>query len=184
MSKAGIRKKYGIPQQAFVVSYVGRHNEIKGYSSLKEIGKKFLNEHENVYFLIAGKEGPLYHLEHERWIEAGWTKDPGSIIQAADVFVLPNKETYFDLIMLEVLSLGQIILATRTGGNKYFAQFDTHGIVLYDEQKEALAALERLIQITDEEREQLRQSNRALYFNHFTNTVFAKNYLKLIEGIL
>ena len=35
-----VLEKYNIPQDAFVISYVGRHNSVKGYDKLKEIGKK------------------------------------------------------------------------------------------------------------------------------------------------
>ena len=45
---------------------------------------------------------------------SSWTNDPHSLINASDMFILPNKETYFDLIMLEVLSMGKIVLATNT----------------------------------------------------------------------
>jgi glycosyltransferase involved in cell wall biosynthesis len=183
-SKKEIREKYGIPQDAFVISYVGRHNEIKGYSTLKIIGSEILDKYKNVYFLIAGKEGPVSRLENERWIEVGWTNDPGSVIQAADLFILPNKETYFDLIMLEVLSLGQLILATKTGGNKYFTQFHAKGISLYYGVEEAVTEIQKFMKMTDDERAVLRKENRSIYLGNFTNTAFAQNYSATIKKIL
>lgn len=66
------RKKYHIPEDAFVVSYVGRHNEIKGYADLKKMGEELLNN-QNIYFLIAGKEEPMKGLDNSHWIEVGWT---------------------------------------------------------------------------------------------------------------
>lgn len=44
-----------------MISYVGRHNEIKGYDALKEIGKHLLDANDSAYVFIAGTEGPLYH---------------------------------------------------------------------------------------------------------------------------
>lgn len=184
VTKTEMRKKYGIPQDAFVISYVGRHNEIKGYDALKEIGKKLLDAYSNTYVLIAGSEGPLYHLEHERWIEVGWTKDPGSVIQASDVFILPNKETYFDLVMLEVLSLGQIVVASYTGGNKYFAKYKDSGILLYDNNSDAENIINRLIRMTEGERKELRKKNLELYKAKFTNEAFAKRYIDSLHKIL
>lgn len=184
MSKEEMRVKYGIQQDAFVVSYVGRHNEIKGYDSLKEIGENLLNKYKDIYFFIAGTEGPLYHLENERWIEVGWTKDPGSVVQAADLFVLPNKETYFDLIMLEVLSLGQIVVASYTGGNKYFEKYKDAGIFLYNNIAEAVNVIERLYNMTDAEKLELRTKNLKLYESEFTNEAFAKRYIASLHKIL
>ncbi len=52
-----------------MVSYVGRHNEIKGYADLKKMGEKLLNN-QNTYFLIAGKEEPMDWIIHTglRWV--------------------------------------------------------------------------------------------------------------------
>ena len=184
VTKEEMRKKYGIPQDAFVISYVGRHNEIKGYDALKEIGKQLLDANDNAYVFIAGTEGPLYHLEHNRWIEVGWTKDPGSVIQASDVFVLPNKETYFDLVMLEVLSLGQIVVASYTGGNKYFAKYENSGIFLYSNNAEAENIINTLIKMSEVERNELRKKNLELYKAEFTNEAFAKRYIDSLHKIL
>lgn len=178
-----IRDRYKIPQSAFVVCYIGRHNEIKGYDHLKKIGKKLLEKHTNLYFLIAGKEEPMKGLPHPRWIEVGWTNDPYSIINASNVFLLPNKETYFDLIMLEVLSLGKIIVASKTGGNKYFERLNTNGIKLFNTPNEAINIIEKIM-ITDEsQRTQMEDSNLSLYMHYFTSSSFANNYIKLIDSI-
>ena len=184
VTKTDMRKKYGIPIDSFVISYVGRHNEIKGYDALKELGKHLLDAYDNVYVFIAGTEGPLYHLEHNRWIEVGWTKDPGSVIQASDIFVLPNKETYFDLVMLEVLSLGQIVVASYTGGNKYFAKYKNSGIFLYNNNIEAENIISQIIKMPEEERKELRRKNLELYKAEFTNEAFAKRYINSLQKIL
>ena len=184
VTKTDMRKKYGIPIDSFVISYVGRHNEIKGYDALKELGKHLLDAYDNVYVFIAGTEGPLYHLDHNRWIEVGWTKDPGSVIQASDIFVLPNKETYFDLVMLEVLSLGQIVVASYTGGNKYFAKYKNSGIFLYNNNIEAENIISQIIKMPEEERKELRRKNLELYKAEFTNEAFAKRYINSLQKIL
>ncbi len=43
-------------------TFVGEHNEIKGYVDLKIIAKDVLQKHENIYFLIAGKRGRVADL--------------------------------------------------------------------------------------------------------------------------
>lgn len=178
-----IRRKYKIPKDAFVVSYVGRHNEIKGYYDLKEIGEKILSKNDNVYFLIAGKEEPICGLDHPHWIEVGWINDPGSIIASADIFVLPNRETYFDLVMLEVLSLGQIVLASRTGGNKYFERYANSGIVLYDGNENAEKCILDLMSFSADKMQEMRSLNRSIYEKDFTTEVFARRYVELVTSI-
>lgn len=177
-----IREKYNIPKDAFVISYVGRHNKTKGYDVLKTIGKRLL-EDENIYFLIGGKEEPITGIKNNRWIEVGWTNDPYSLIGASDVFILPNKETYFDIVMLEVLSLGKVVIASRTGGNKYFDNDHVKGVFLYDSVEEALKLIKYIKNMDTEEKVILENKNKELFNNEFTCEIFAKNYMDLLDEI-
>jgi glycosyltransferase involved in cell wall biosynthesis len=182
VSREKIRNIYGIPQDAFLICYVGRHSEIKGYDILKEMAMNLL-ENENIYFIIAGAEKPISGLEHERWIEVGWTDDPHSIISSSDVFILPNRETYFDLIMLEVLSLGKIVVASRTGGNKYFERLNSKGVFLYDTPLEATNILCDIYEMNPEDRHEFEKQNFELFENNFTCEIFAENYKSLYAKI-
>lgn len=176
------RQKHNIPKDAFVISYVGRHNEIKGYADLKELGKTLL-EDKNVYFLIAGKEEPMTGLAHPRWIEVGWTNDPHSLIAASDVFVLPNRETYFDLILLEVLSLGVPVVMSRTGGNKYFEQFNQPGLKFYNTLEEAKTNILEVQNMEPVTLQEARERILTLFKTRFAVEQFAQNYVKIIEEI-
>lgn len=138
---------------------------------------------EDIYFMIAGKEEPLKGLEHPHWCEIGWTNDPHSLINASDVFVLPNEETYFDLIMLEVLSLGKIIIASRTGGNKFFEKIDAPGVMLYSDEKQAIELIEKVKHMNQDEREVLEKKNHELFKEKFSNPVFAQNYVNIINSL-
>lgn len=181
-TRAEIREKYKIPENAFVISYVGRHNELKGYDLLKRIGQEVLNN-ENIYFLIAGKEEPLKGLDDSRWIEVGWTNDPHSLVAASDMFILPNRETYFDLVLLEVLSLGKIILATYTGGNKFFEKLKPNGIITYSNEDDAVKKINQIMHLSSEERKELELLNKKLFDSQFTASVFAENYVRLIGSL-
>lgn len=179
-SREKIREKYNIPESAFVITYVGRHNEIKGYNNLKEIGKRILSKHKDVYFLIAGNLGPIKELNHERWIEVGWTNEPHSFTAAGDLFVLPNKETYFDLVLLEVLSVGTPVLAANTGGNKYFKDF--FGVQLYNNVDEGVKYVEQIMMYSKNEIQAIFEMNKKLFNSKFTPKVFAENYINLLKN--
>lgn len=177
-----VREQYHIPEDAFVVVYAGRHNEVKGYSNLKAFGAKALEKYPNVYFLIAGKEEPLTGLKHDRWIEVGWTNDPHSVIKAGNLFVLPNNETYFDLIALEVLALGQFMLMSNVGGNKYFKKFNDIGIRYFDKKdiNGMMTQLDEIINTPTAERQRLGHNNAELYAREFSFAHFANNYYKAV----
>lgn len=175
-----IRDRYRIPKDAFVISYVGRHNEVKGYDRIKEMAPSILDE--NTYILIAGNEGPLYGLKKDHWIEVGWTNDPHSIIAASDVFVLPNRETYFDLVLLEVMSLGTYIIASNTGGNKYFKGFE--GVTLFDTNQDCIDIINNCKTWDIERYKEICNLNKKKFDDEFTTDIFAKNYIELIKEIL
>lgn len=183
LNRDEVCKKYNIPRDAFIINYVGRHNTIKGYDLLLEIGEKILEKHKNVYFLIAGKEGPLYGLKHERWIEAGWISDPGTYYSSSDIFILPNKETYFDLVMLEALASETVILASKTGGNKYFEKYNSDGILLYSDIDDAVSKIDMLLNLGHEKLRALAKSNTEVYQNQYTVQKFAEGYLSLWKSL-
>lgn len=131
--------------------------------------------------IIAGASA---YLENPSWIEIGFTKDPYSLISAGDVFVLPNNETYFDLVMIEVLSLGKIVIASRTGGNKYYEKAGAKGVFLYDTLAEAEELVDKVKAMSKEERKKLEKENRCFYEKYLTSTVFYENYKKMVNEVV
>ena len=165
-SKEDVLSELNMPNDSFIISYVGRHNSVKGFDNLKSIAGKVIDNVQNAWVISAGKEEPIKGLQHPRWIEIGWTNDAHSYIAASDVFVLPNKETYFDIVMLEVLSLGKIVVASKTGGNKHF--IGKKGIFLYDSEEEAYNILLYIHSLSDSERRKIGEQNRMLYEEMYT----------------
>lgn len=176
------REKYNIPEDSFVISYAGRHNEIKGYCDLLKIGEEVLKE-KNIYFLVAGVEEPLKGLPHENWIEIGWTDDPHSLIAASDVFILPNRETYFDLILLEVMSLGVPVILSNTGGNKYFKKYNSSGFMYFESVSEAVKRIHDMNNYLSTDRIAMGQSLKKIFDDDFTIKTFAHNYLEIMKKI-
>lgn len=181
--KEKYRKKYNIPDDAFVISYVGRHNEVKGYAQLKKIAEELLKNENNIYFLIGGKEEPLKGLSNDHWIEVGWTDQPHDLINSSDMFILPNKETYFDLILLEVLSIGKVVLMTNTGGNKFFKNFAEKSLFYYDFE-DINKAMEEINNIKNMNIEELEKINKKLFKENFTIEKFANGYVSMINSII
>lgn len=178
-----IRERYGIPHDAFLMCYVGRHNSIKGYDLLVENVSPLLGDSKK-WMLVAGREGPIFAPRQGGWVEAGWTDDPHSIIAAADVFILPNRETYFDLVLLEVLSLGTPVVATRTGGNKYFENMDSKGIMLYEDVDSFRSCIEYLENLDRDVRIEMGKCNQRLFEKSFSCKEFARGYVKLVDSVV
>ena len=174
------RKQHGLSKDDFVVSYVGRHNEIKGYDRLIDV---FNNTKDlNIKFLIGGKEFPLQGPKDSNWIEIGWTDDPYSLINCSDVFILPNRETYFDIILLEVLSLGKSCIISNTGGNKLILNQHQDGIYGFNDVNECLKALKALVK--ENHKDKLSNGIMSLFNDNYSIEIFVNKYIDTLKEIL
>lgn len=182
LTKAEAKKKYHVDGK-FVIAYIGRHNAVKGYDILKKAAEKILADNPNIVFLIGGTQGTEFKpLRHSRWIEAGRI-NPADFLPAADVFVLPNRQTFYDLVLLEVLSAGVPVIASHTGGN-ISVKGDVPELITYTNDESGLVdAIQQIYKKTPEELEKISTSLRDAYNKHFTPEQFAGRYRNTISGI-
>lgn len=183
LSRSQVFQKLGLKSDSFLISFAGRHNHVKGYDLLRDLAKDLFEVDSQIKVVAAGNESPLKRLDHPSWIEVGFTKDPYSYIAASDILIVPNRETYFDLVVLEGLSLGKIILASNTGGNRYFDQFKAPGVFLFDNIEEAKDLVQRIKEMPKVERDRLGTQNFDFYKNHLTSECFFNLYWSFLSQI-
>lgn len=181
--KTDVRKELGVPDNGFLISYIGRHNEVKGFDLLKTIASKIFELSDDAWVVSAGKEEPIKRLSHSNWKEIGFTDDAHSYISASNVFVLPNRMTYFDIVMIEVLSLGKIVVASRTGGNKYFEKEHVKGVFLYDTIEEAVDILLKIKKMSADEIDSLEKANRRFFLQELSVSKMYLNYKNFLNSI-
>ena len=180
----------GIPADAFVITYFGRHNYIKGYDILKTVGEKLLDRYPNLYFLCAGR-GEIQPLNHERWIELGFVNNTAELLEQSDLYILPNRETYFDLVLLEVFRSCTYVIISDTGGNRYFKQYldeERIGISFFDIKNidSLLEQVSRCIEAKASNLERYRmygKANRKIFEDSFTIDRYVKNYVEAIDNL-
>ena len=183
--KKEILKQYHLSKDdnVFRICYVGRHNEVKGYDILKSVAQR-VSKATNIEFVIGGG-GEIQPLEEPFWKECGRV-DPAEIFSISDVFVLPNRSTYFDLICLEACSFGIPIIASATGGNISMNNV-TNQIKLFkisDKPEENLA--ETLLELSQKTKEDLRRIGTELrqsFETHWTLKCFAHNYVQFLKEL-
>lgn len=182
--------EFGIPKDAFVIAYFGRHTAIKGYDILCQVGLSLLDEFKKLYILCAGR-GDILPPQHPRWIELGFINNVDDLIPQCDLYILPNRETYFDLIALQVLRAGIPMVLTDTGGNKYLKSlpksnamglffFDVNNIVKLREQVKLLISIHKN---SNNDYNKMKQVNRTLYEDFFTIDKYVNNYLYKISAL-
>ena len=85
--------------------------------------------------------------------------------------------------MLEVLSLGNVIIASNTGGNKYFSKIKAKGVWLYDTEDEAIKLINDVKLLSGLEIVKLENANKQLFEEYFTMEVFSGQYINMINNL-
>lgn len=177
------RKQHGIDKNSFMVSYVGRHNFIKGYDLLSNIGEKLIDK--GIVVVCAGAVSTIDYPKCNNWKELGYISDVQNLINASDVVVIPNRNTYFDLVIIEILSEGKIVVTSETGGNIDISKY-TDGLILFEAGNSAslFESICKVKNLNSEERSNLELQNLSFYENNCAVKIFAKKYLDAVNLIL
>lgn len=173
-----------LPSDALRLCYVGRHTQVKGYDFLKRGAEKVFESIPEARFIIGGTEAPLKRLDDPRWIELGWV-NTAKLLNEVDAFILPNRDTYFDLILLEVLRQGTPVLLSRTGGNKWFEGKQLGGLKFfeYGNEDELVACVREIQQLKNEGKlEKIKQQSREFCQQEFNMGLYIKRYIENIQS--
>ena len=180
----------GIPDNAFVITYFGRHISVKGYDILKQVGNALLDKYPNLYFLCAGK-GDIEPLKHPRWKELGFIHNANELMAQSSLYILPNRETYFDLVTLEILRAGIPLILSDTGGNKFFKELpsnETEGMHFFNID-DVVGLINKVVKIIEIKRNspliynKFKIDNRNLFLKYFTIDKFVNSYIDIINNL-
>jgi glycosyltransferase involved in cell wall biosynthesis len=137
---ADFRKSLGLEENAQLFLFGGRHNEAKGYDLLVKAAEALFAASPRACVLVVGHEEPLHGPGHPRWIELGWRGDMAAIMASCDWLVLPNREAYFDLVLLEAMAAGLPAVVSAVGGNLHFSELEGRGLLFHRPGEEASLA--------------------------------------------
>lgn len=112
---ADIRAEFGIPQDAFVIGFVGRFTPEKNPLFLIEIAAEVAKLQPNMYLLLVGNGEMLPEIQHQI-AEKGLTKQvifadmrddvPRLMLGAMDVFLFPSVSEGLGLALIEAQAAG------------------------------------------------------------------------------
>ncbi len=121
--KENLRKELGLDKDDFVVISIGELNKNKNTYRLLEVIKNIDNE--KIKYLVCG-QGPLKE-EYEKYIEAnnlknrvkmlGFRKNIPELLSISNVFIMPSYREGLPKSMMEAMSVGLPIIASKIRGN-------------------------------------------------------------------
>ncbi len=118
LGRQGFRKRYGIPESAFVVMFLSRFDVKKGLQFLIPALAKIKRTLPELWFVCAGTGVPAYVAEVHRLLDEyharAWTVLPGFLsgelkqaaFAASDAFALPSLNENFGMVVVEALQSG------------------------------------------------------------------------------
>lgn len=183
IDKQTLRQQLQIPSNAKVLVYIGRFAKIKGFDTLLQSAKELIAKDSNLYFVAVGEDMPK-QLNSPQWIQISHTKTPQDYINLSDACLSPGRGNYFDLSMIEILSLGKPLICSYVGGARWLEN-KTSGVI-YSQSQDAdsiIKAVERFKSLSTQEVAKMSQDNLALYKKHLTRDNFQKQYCQAVDKI-
>jgi glycosyltransferase involved in cell wall biosynthesis len=134
---AALRQRLALPENAHIIFALGRHVPVKGFDLLLQ-AFAHLKVFDNL-FLVLGGEGPetpkLIKLAKDlslngRVIFPGWITDIAPYYALANLFVLSSVREGLGCVLLEAMSYGVPIVATKTAGALELIEHEHNGLLV------------------------------------------------------
>lgn len=167
---------FGLPEETFVVCFVGDLSERKGAEDLVRSAPAVLTQNPNARFMIVGRDAENAAAIRERIAQEGlndsihllgFRNDVKNIMAASDVFVLPTLSDPLPLVIQEAMSVGTPVVATLSGGCSDMVVDGETGYLVPVRDPKALAnAIVRLMN-SPESRAQMGEKGRLRFATQF-----------------
>lgn len=157
-----VRAELGLPAAAELVGQVGRVDAFKGAPILVRAAQEIVAERPNAYFVFVGHAEP--GIQQALWEEAasfglegrlrfmGVRNDVPRLLGAMDVVTLPSVSEACSMAIIEAMTLGKPVVATRAGGNVELVDDGVTGLLVERSAAELAPAVVRLLADSKERR--------------------------------
>jgi glycosyltransferase involved in cell wall biosynthesis len=143
-----VRAELGLPADAELIGQFGRVDAFKGAPLLVRAAKAVVERNPRAYFVFVGHAEPgvqqtLWEMACQEGVDdrlrfTGVRNDVRRMMDAMDVVTLPSKMEACSMAIIEAMTVGKPVVATRAGGNLELIEDAASG-VLVDRTPEALA---------------------------------------------
>ncbi|HHT25635.1 MAG TPA: glycosyltransferase family 4 protein [Firmicutes bacterium] len=186
-----VRQSWGIPPDGLLILMVGRMIAAKGVEDLLTAAQVLVRQG-NYYFALAGAGPDLAGFRQvaqetgltERVRFLGYRDDIATLLQCADIFVLPSYSEGMPLTVLEAMAAGKPIVATRVGGIPELIEHDVTGVLVEPRQPRILAAALHHLAQDPARRERLSRAAKTHVTTHFTDTEMVRRLLLVYQQLL
>lgn len=172
----GTLQRFPLDSDLTYLLFVGRRNYIKGFDIILEAFKSCREYRRDVRLVIVGKGTPVFE---DGVIDVGFSARPHDWINSCDFVLSCNRQSYFDLLVLETLSVGTPLIISTTMGHRFFENHKSAGILTIDEPTSGNLSAVLMSDALDKKNnnKMTRNSNQKLFDQYFT----AEKYRERLE---
>ncbi len=195
----GVRREFGIPQDALVLASVSRLFAQKGQRDLLRAFARVRSRVPNVWLLVVGADASRVHggsftaelktLAHElrvadRVIFTGERSDVQEIMATCDVYTMPSSEEPFGLVYLEAMAMKKPVVSLDNGGTPEVVEHGRSGLLAPPGDVEALTS--HIVKLLEdgELRARMGDYGRSRVLEYFNAERMARDAARAYEHIL
>jgi glycosyltransferase involved in cell wall biosynthesis len=162
--------------------YLGRRMAIKGYDLVLQAFQKAYEQDPSLRLIVVGggetSSAPGV-------IDIGFSEQPAQWFASCDYLISANRQSYFDLSVMEALSLGTPLIINCSGGHHYFKDIRSEGVFsLSDAGPETLAQAFLVNRKKRSANEAGCAANQKLFQEEFESAKYRNRLDRLLAGIL
>jgi len=187
------RQYLGLPRNACVVGYYGRHSMEKGITLLSQTWRIIERNFPSAYLVTTGKPHEfggrmdfVNELRGSRVIHLGKLEEDlfARVVSSTDIFAAPSLwEEPFNLSVTTAMALGKPVIATTVSGHLEQVTHGLNGFVSKSEPNEFAMYMSELIKDV-ELRHRMGRAAREIYLKRFTGKSCALSYVQAYRSLL
>lgn len=192
-NKAGvIRKKLGIPEDAFTIAIVARIKNLrnKGHADILKVLEHY-NGAKNWHLMVIGKGKGLWKLKYHIWKSKlsnrvhclGHIVNVQEVLDGADVMVLPSNFETFGLVLAEAMAMEKPVVTYAVGGTPEVIDNERTGFLV---EKNNLDELYNRLLMFDSNRNlcnDMGKKGRKWVQDHFDIGIMMKKLVGIYQGL-
>lgn len=191
-SSVAMRRKFGLPASARIISIFGRLIPMKGHDVLIRTLKHLRDKGHNVHVLVPGhyEKEDTYFLHLSSLVDSlglsgqvhflGFKHDIQPILNSSDIVVSCSKEPEtFGRTLIEAMAAGKPIVATKIGAHPEIVKDGVTGFLIAPDNPVQLAEKIEELLLSDEMTARIGKAGQARFHTEFT----IEASISRIEGI-
>jgi glycosyltransferase involved in cell wall biosynthesis len=171
--------KFPLDPNKINILYIGRRNYIKGFDYLMKSFSRVMNVRADINLLIVGNGD---FVDGNNIFDIGFSSTPYNWVRNVDYVINANRQSYFDLSVLESLSCGAKLILASNFGHKYFDGVSEDILCFNVNDEDSLFNL--LISNDIRKSEGYSKANLDLYNSKFTDNHYMERFIAFHQELI